>query len=522
MKPSQVLRSHPAHPFRQTTRSAGVLLLALLLTSHVLAAGPATIQFRISEQEGTLLPCRIHVQNEQGEPQRAAGQPFWRDHFVCSGQASLEVAPGSYRWEIERGPEWQRASGRVEVASSEAAEVAITLNRISDLGSEGWFSGDLHVHRPVQEIEQLMLAEDLDFAPVIVWWNTPARNPIHVPQTVFRFDGHRIYSVMAGEDEREGGALLYFGLSQPLDLSVQSREFPSPMQFVNEARRSNKQVWIDIEKPFWWDVPTWLASGQMNSIGLANNHMCRSQMLANEAWGKPRDQERLPDPLGNGYWTQQIYYQLLNTGLRIPPSAGSASGVLPNPVGYNRVYAHLGNEDFTRDAWFESLRQGRCFVTNGPLLRVQIEGTHPGSILQITEDESLDLSMALTSNDPVSEIEIVYNGKIIQTVPCSQATEQSMNVSLKVSEPGWLLLRAVADVDQTFRFASTAAWYLETAQTQHRISRAACQFFLDWVNERIDRVSANVADQSQRDSVLQWHFQARDFWTKRMQRATAP
>ena len=39
----------------------------------------------------------------------------------------------------------------------------------------------------------------------------------------------------------------------------------------------------------------------------------------------------------DGYWTQDIYYALLNCGLRIPPSAGSASGVLPNPVGYNRV-----------------------------------------------------------------------------------------------------------------------------------------------------------------------------------------
>ena len=28
-----------------------------------------------------------------------------------------------------------------------------------------------------------------------------------------------------------------------------------------------------------------------------------------------------------------IYYHLLNCGLRVPPSAGSASGVLPNPVG---------------------------------------------------------------------------------------------------------------------------------------------------------------------------------------------
>ena len=45
--------------------------------------------------------------------------------------------------------------------------------------------------------------------------------------------------------------------------------------------------------------------------------------------------------MGVGYWVQEIYYHLLNCGLRVAPSAGSASGVLPNPVGYNRVYVHL-------------------------------------------------------------------------------------------------------------------------------------------------------------------------------------
>ena len=126
---------------------------------------------------------------------------------------------------------------------------------------------------------------------------------------------------------------MYFGLSRPLDITVATRENPSPLDFLNRARQRNPRVWVDIEKPFWWDVPTWLASGKVHSIGLANNHMCRSQMLANEAWGKPRDDARLPSPLGNGYWTQEIYYHILNSGLRIPPSAGSASGGVAESFG---------------------------------------------------------------------------------------------------------------------------------------------------------------------------------------------
>src|SRR5439155_9501505 len=53
-------------------------------------------------------------------------------------------------------------------------------------------------------------------------------------------------------------------------------------------------------------------------------------------------------------------------GLRLPPSAGSASGVLPNPVGYDRVYVHLDGE-LSYERWWEALRAGRVFVSNGPL-----------------------------------------------------------------------------------------------------------------------------------------------------------
>src|SRR5947207_11085244 len=129
--------------------------------------------------------------------------------------------------------------------------------------------------------------------------------------------------MMAGEDERDGGALLYFNLRWPIAFGDTGPEFPSPLKFAADARRQ-PNVWIDCEKPFWWDVPTWLASGEIDSIGLANNHMCRSQMFESEAWGKPRDVQRLPPPRGNGFWSQQIYYHILNSGLRLPPSAGSA------------------------------------------------------------------------------------------------------------------------------------------------------------------------------------------------------
>jgi hypothetical protein len=87
--------------------------------------------------------------------------------------------------------------------------------------------------------------------------------------------------------------------------------------------------------------------------------------------------------------------------------------------------------------------------------------------------------------------------------------------------PGWFLVRAIADVEETFRFASTAPWFVETEQTQHRISRQPAQFFLDWVDERIVRVRNNVQSEADRREVLTWHDRARSFWSERVRMANA-
>jgi hypothetical protein len=509
---------------RRLRCSLAVLALVCFLLPGSRSTFAEPLRINVTDSDGELLPCRTHLRNEKDEPQRVPGQPFWNDHFVCSGRVTADLKPGEYRYEIERGPEYERKAGKIEVAAGKGTALNLTLGRIANLRKDGWYSADLHVHRPLADVELLMQAEDLDVAPVITWWNN--RNLWQgraIPKDLTRsFDGHRLYGLMAGEDEREGGALLFFGLDRPLDISGSKREVPSPMKFVGEARKRNEKVWIDIEKPFWWDVPVWLADGRMNSIGLANNHMCRSRMLENEAWGKPRDVQRLPNPRGNGFWTQAIYYHILNSGLRVPPSAGSASGVLPNPVGYNRVYVHLA-EPFTRDAWFAGLGRGGSFVTNGPLLIVRANRQLPGATLDVGAGKTLEvqLEIELTSIDRVPRLEVIQNGEVVQTAECSGDLTQQRSLKLNVNGPGWFLVRAVADVDETFRFASTAPWFVETEQTKHRISRRSAEFFLDWVNERIGRVKANVADEAELREVLAWHEKAQTFWEERVKRANA-
>jgi hypothetical protein len=494
---------------------SGLLLLGLLRLAVPAAqpAEPGRVEITIREKNtGQVIPCRIHLKDAAGRPQRAPRLPFWHDHFVCPGTVQLELPPGRYTFEIERGPEYRPGTGSFTLPEKGSEKPLVPLERSADLAAEGWWAGELHVHRPVGDVELLMRAEDLHVAPVITWWNNrnqwakeqPPPNPL------VRFDGNRYYHLLAGEDEREGGALLYFNLNEPLAIAGAGREFPPPLRFVEQARRQ-KGAWVDAEKPFWWDLPSWAASGQIDSVGLANNHMCRARMYEDEAWGKPRVVERLPPPRGNGFWSQEIYYHLLNCGLRIPPSAGSASGVLPNPVGYNRVYVHLG-PDLDHTKWWHGLRAGRSFVTNGPLLRVRVGGQLPGHVFTgpAGKEIRLEVTAALTSNDPVSFLEVIKDGEVERKVPFREWSRTGTLGTLRFKTSGWFLVRAITDNPRTFRFASTGPYYVEIGDTARRISKVSAQFFLDWARERARRI--RLEDPGQRREVLEYHTRAEKFW----------
>jgi hypothetical protein len=467
------------------------------------------------------VPCRIHLKDASGKPLRPGGLPFWHDHFVSPGVAKLDLTPGAYKFEVDRGPEYLVTTGVVRIAEAKNLEVTNRLQRLVDLSKEGWWSGELHVHRSLDDSELLMRAEDLHIAPVITWWNSNSEwSKRAIPSALLvQFDGNRYFHLMGGEDERGGGALLYFNLTQPLPIIDAGREYPSPMKFLADARH-HEGVWVDIEKPFWYDTPVWLASGMVDSIGIAHNHMQRDGVMANEAWGRARDKRRFPDPQGNGLWTQEIYYHVLNCGLRLPPSAGSASGVLANPVGYDRMYVHLDGE-LSYEKWWQGVKAGRVFVSNGPLLRCQANSQLPGYVFKSETGAKLDLQVEATldARDPISSIEIIQDGRVIRTLSDSSWKGARALGTVTFKESGWFLVRAIAAVPNTFRFASTGPFYVEIGSKPFRISRTSAQFFLDWVRERQRLIK--IVDPTQQAEVLAYQKKAEQFWEEKISQANA-
>ena len=479
------------------------------------------LELRVTDAEtGEPISVRMHVFNARGRAQHPRGTVWWHDHFVFHHRIVLNLPTGEYQFVMERGPEYRVRTGYFILERGATDTKHLTMTRYVNMAESGWYCGDLQIHRNVNDIELLMQAEDLHIAPVITWWNDKNQwegRALPEEQTV-TFDDNRIYNVMAGKDERGGGALLYFNLPEPLPLADNEHEYPSPVEFLKRTRDVPLAL-VDIEKPFSWDMPIWVASGMCHSIGVLNDHQHRDGAI-DEASGKQRDRLLYPPPHGVGRWSEDIYYRLLNCGIKIAPSAGSGSGVQPNPLGYNRVYVYCGDA-LDWESWWEGLRLGRVVVTNGPMMQPTVDGFYPGHQFTAAEGESIDLEIALNlaTRDTIEYLQIIKNGEVDSEVRLAQwAANNGRLPPIHFEESGWFLVRAVTDVGDTYRLAMTGPYYVRIGE-QPRISREASQFFLDWVVERAGALEIDDADQ--RASVLRYHRAARDFWQDRIDRANA-
>jgi len=492
----------------------------LVASAFAASGGKLTVEV-IDRDTKQPLACRMHLTNAAKRPLKAPKVPFWHDHFVFTGSITLKLPKGEYAFEIERGPEYLVRLGHFSIADNSQDTKVVDLKRFVDMAAEGWWSGDLDVQRPAKDLELLMQAEDLHVAELISWPHGKALLPKTdlAKNPLVRFDKNYYYHLGAGSDARAGGNLLFFNLPEPLDLSGFEPEFPPQLDTILKARAQGN-VWVDARAAYGWDFPLWIANAQLDSVELANSNLARKTVVTHEGNGKPRDKFYFPDPLGNGRWNERIYYHLLNCGLKIPPTAGSGSGNVASPLGYNRLYVQVDG-DFSYERWWDSLKAGRVVVTNGPLIRPNVEGEVPGHVFraQTGQEVELEVGLTLSSRDKVSYLQIIKDGEINQQVRLDDWAKAGGKLPLlKFDQSGWFLIRAVTDISETYRFASTAPYYVEIGY-QPRISKASAQFFLDWVNERAKNLK--LSDEAKRDAVLKYHRIAQEFWQKLVAKANA-
>ena len=333
-----------------------LLLLPLLALLMAAAAIGAELRLSVVDDAGAPVWARFEVRgpdgrmHHRGRLQRSHGgigppESPGTSAVLWRAARSRSICPaGRYVVVVERGPEHERFEETVELAA-EPVDRTIRLERWIDMNALGWYSGDFHIHRPVQDMDKLLPAEDLNLGVVLTMWNqrdayeraARPKNPI------VKVDDRRLYTILNAEDERGGGAWMLHMLREKLDLKVPGRWYPPGLRFIRQAMAQRYVPtgfpWFDLEKPFWLEAPVVMALAPPDSIGLLHNHFNQYGMLDNEAWGRPRDARRFPGP--EGFAEASLRSTTASgTSVDMPASAGS-SGVLPNPVGYNRIYVEI-------------------------------------------------------------------------------------------------------------------------------------------------------------------------------------
>ena len=487
----------------------------LLMTS---AAVAADLEIRVLDERGRPVWARLEVRgpgDKMYQPasgaildttarNREGGKPYYLGSFVVNSECKVEVPAGRYTVVAERGPEYERVERSVGVAAGTPAKLELKLRPWIRMRDLGWWSGDMHVHRPVEDSPSLSLAEDLNVNVVFTMWNKRSlwdSRPLPA-DPVLRASPDHLVTVMNAEDERGGGAWMLHHLREPLKLAVDGRWFPAGILFVNQARAMKPAgglfPWFDCEKPIWWEVPVMVALATPDSFGALHNHFNQYGIHASEAWGKPRDIARFPGSEGFVQYVLSLYYRYLNLGFRMPPSAGSASGVLPNPVGYNRLYASIDGP-FSLEAWYRSVREGRCFVTNGPMLFFRAKQS--GSVTTAIVD--------VRSREPIERVEILANGAVIHVFPTAAAAKRFQGEhTFDSSSYTWMAARCFVKAEDTIRLAHSAPIDLRGKHD----ARDDARYFIDWIDELIalsEKEQDRFASSAEKSEVVGLYRRAR-------------
>jgi hypothetical protein len=488
--------------------------------------GDAILAVEVREKgSGKPVPARCYLKDEKGIPQTPAGVISYskgeENHFIAARGFSVRLPAGKYSLTVERGPEYRRQSVTIALKPGQTHRQTVLMDRWIDMNHRGWYSGDLHNHRQPEEMAAILLAEDLNFAPAITDWineDGPVSRPPSSKQAVVQADTRHVYSLFDKEIERLGsgpGAVILLRLTTPMAFEGY-RVFPSNDVLCSRAHAAGGHV--DAEKMVWRDIPALVALNQIDTLSMIHNKFSPHGVdLETDRWGMiPRDKPVYSTPRGMPLWSMDIYYRFLNCCFRLPVSAGSASGVKPSPPGYNRVYVHL-DTSFSYDNWFNALKAGRSFVTNGPMLFLTIDGKGPGSGLSLfgPGQKPMKIRAEALSAGRLDRLEIIYNGSVLKTVSDPRDSGQlSIDMEKVFDGPGWVVARCFEQPDQTVRFAHTSPIYLQAGRRAH-IVPADAQFFIDWIDREISfyKESGDFRSADDRDQMLYFFRKARRIYS---------
>jgi hypothetical protein len=405
----------------------------------------------------------------------------------------------------------------------------LTLRPLDDLAARGWRSADLHVHmnyggayhNTPRYLACQARAEDLDLVENLIV-NKEGRMP-DIGYHVGRDPASTSRTTIVHDQEYHTSVWGHLGLLGLTDHVL----LPGYAGYQGTPAASLAPTNADVAD---------LAHAQRALVGYVHpfdgdpdpsdtTRPLTAEFPVDLALGKVDYYEALgfvDDPMA----TARVWYRALNCGFRLPAGAGTDAmanfASLRGPVGMNRVYVHTGGA-ITQRAVLDSLRAGRTFATNGPLLELSIGGRAVGQELALPSGtREVNARIRLRSNVPIDHLELIGNGRVVATVTLAGArTQADTSIRLPVEGSGWVLLRAWSDkaiypVLDLYPYATTSPIYLTVAGAPARSAEDA-DYFMRWI-DRLTTYAAASKDwnsEAERDATLDMMHRAREEFARR-------
>lgn len=359
--------------------------------------------------------------------------PFWRAPAIyqVSGDFSINLKPGKWLISISHGYEYEPVILKeFSVPKNEhSIDVNFCLKRWINMPALGWYSGDVHVHHPTTKPEHRNYL--LNFAKA---------EDLHIVNTLNMGYHHFYGSTTSGIDYEQKGFGKKFRSNMGKYWLVSGQEDPRSI-YGHIIGLNISEMVRDTSHYDYYDLIFDRIHKQPGVlVGFAHLAISGVDFLQGMPWLVTTNQIDFVELLQLSKINVLSYYDYLNLGFKLTAAAGSD---LPwgATIGEVRTYVYTGKH-FSADKWFEGMKRGHTFVSNGPMLFFDVDGRIPGSEVKIAKGKKAVLSVKAVSKQSIGQIDrvVLYNnsGLVKEISNPNNSDEISFQMDLEINKSQWL------------------------------------------------------------------------------------
>lgn len=409
--------------------------------------------------------------------------------FYTGGAVTLCLPESTTVIRIGHGPEYRAVTDTVEILGD--TSFVYRLTRYINMAELDWFSGDCHVHIKHEGESPAVYPEDAHLVGM-----AEGLNVVNCLDNDYCFTGQPDSCstpdciIYMSEENRSGtfGHMGLLGLTKTV-LPFSSRWQPLTMDIADSVHAQPGALVISahpVTTEAFWQMDDWPGTGLARELPV---DVIYGKIDGFEVMSFSNCHE-------NGI-ELDLWYRLLNCGFRLPACTGTDACLDRDDryhlAGAYRTYVLIpggAGGNFSYFNWLSQLKNGRTFVTNGPLITLfEIEGLPPGCVVDLPSWRwDVTGAVSVFSAYPFNKVEIVRNGRVVKSYYFEPAVcTFDANFRVTLVESSWIAVRVYGSNNHWLPrgeqlFAHTSPVYV--AFDNERVVKAEdVEYFIQWIHE---------------------------------------